>query len=1238
MIDPPPPSAQARHFSRVIVILVVISLSGAALLSLLMIDNWRLTHDSVVVHVALDLGFGLSLVALIIWLARRTFAQMEITEQALRHSQARLQRIVDNSLDLICEIDARGLIRFASPSFGVVLGYVPEQIMGQAIMSYVHPDDAATVEHIVQHAHQRGDTSCQLQARARHAAGQYRWFESSAQFVLDADHQLGSIVLISRDITSRKQSADTLAHYAHSMQALYDTSLEINAQSDLNTLLSTIVQRAITLLGAGLGGLYLLNQEDQSLQLVTGVPPEYVGTILRAGEGLAGRVAQSGEPFFVTDYSSWAQRAAPFVNIRLGRALGVPLRFRGAIIGVLSIEDVEPGSFSAEDVRLVSLLADQAAIAIENRRLYERAQIELMARRRVEEALRRSEERYRTFIDNLGEGVAFVDENEYFIFVNPTAHEIFGVEPGQLQGHNLSEFLPSDEFAAIRQETEIRRTGQTSTYESRIIRADGQRRTLLVTARPRFDDAGLFLGALSIFRDITERQQAEEELARIRASLVHSNQQLTQLLETGNVLRMNLDLDIVLREIVAAAQRALGFNTVVLNLRDEATNQLVVHSYAGLDQAGQQALAGSRYDWEQEFRLLRAEFRMGQSYFIPHGALEWDPEQVGPTYVPDLPISDHPEAWHPNDALFIPIELRDGRIAGTIWLDAPQDGQRPTIESLRPLEIFVNQAAIAIENARLFEAERQRRRELEAVYDATRQLTQSLELSEVLDAILSSVMQLVPATSAQLFLYDGQTLKFGSGLGEHGQKMAWPPLEPRPEGLTYTVARTGEAIFVEDTSRHPIYNASSTLPSPLLAMAGLPLIMTDTLLGVMNVSYAQPQRFNESERSILTLLATQAAIALHNARLHRQVQSYAEDLEHRVAERTAELEYERQHLQAILDSAGEGIQIMDPDGRIVYVNPATERITGYSQTEMTGQPTRLWNTNVNRAAQLDELRAQVQHGQSWQGEIVNRRKDNTLYDAAITVTPLKDRQQQVTGFVVVHRDITRLKELERLKDQFVSRIGHELRTPIANIKLYAQLLEHGKPDKLRDYVQTLRREIERLTHLNDSFLEMAELDAARAAPHLLPVNINQLVGDVLRNFEPGAQQRGLTLTYRFDSGLDKPRNTDRALLARAMSKVLENALHYAPQGATLSIITQLAVEAEVQSCYIMIHNTGPGISSEELPRLLERFYRGEAARDYKVPGAGLGLAIAQTIMQQLNGRLVVNSQSGEGVTFTLSLS
>ncbi len=133
-------------------------------------------------------------------------------------------------------------------------------------------------------------------------------------------------------------------------------------------------------------------------------------------------------------------------------------------------------------------------------------------RKQIEEALRESEERYRTVIENQGEGIGIVDQEERFVFVNPAGERIFGVPEGSLIGRNLKEFTIPEQFAVVMEETAKRRMGERSTYELEIIRADGERRHILVTATPRFDSRGQFTGTFGIFLDITERKRAEEAL------------------------------------------------------------------------------------------------------------------------------------------------------------------------------------------------------------------------------------------------------------------------------------------------------------------------------------------------------------------------------------------------------------------------------------------------------------------------------------------------------------------------------------------------------------------------------------------------------------------------------------------------------------------------------------------------------------------------------------------------------
>jgi PAS domain S-box-containing protein len=1181
----------------------------------------------------LDMALALALVALLSWLAWRTIKYVNSMQQALLSSENRLQRITAHTLDVICEIDGQGVVQYASPSFQTVLGYEPDSVIGQAITSYLHPQDLPTVESVVQEAIKHWRPVEQMELRIRCAAGNYIWLEVLSQLVYDEQGATRSAVLVGRDITQRLKSQEEKARYARRLAALYTISLEINSQPDTSTLLSIIVQRGSELLGTRLGSIYKVGAPDQAVVLVASQPPELTGIVLRLGEGVAGRVVLTGAPVVVPDYSSWPHRSSAFEGVQFGRVLAVPLKVRQQIIGVLVIDDDQPGDFSEDDVRLASLLADQAALAIENRQLLEQMQTELLQRQRAEQALRDSEQRYRLLIESQGEGICLVDENENLTFANPAADDLFGVPRGALTGHNLREFLMPQDFADILKETQRRRTGQTSTYESPILRADGQRRFLLVTARPRFDENGEFLGAFSIFRDITERKQAEEELAHIRLDLEKRNLQLTEILEAGNLLRLTLDVDQVLREIVNSARRALRFRAIVLNYLDAAQRKFRVHSFAGLDEAGQQLLIGAEYDLDQELSLMRPEFALGRAYFIPAGTLDWEKDVRGPTYVPAAPPPDSPDAWGPSDALFIPLELRSGEIVATMWLDDPEDGLRPTLESLRPLEIFANQATTAIETARLFEAERQRRTEIEEIYQASMTLTTSLSLEQIFPSVVQGALLISRAKHAALYMCDGDELRFAAAVNEDGL-LSQPPRVPRPGGLIQTVARTGEVIVVERPAAHPLL-ADEVLEAGQFAMIGIPLKIETTTIGVLGVEYTDPRPIPEVERRTLEAFAAQAAIAVQNARLHQQITLHAEQLEQRVTERTTELDHERQHLRAILDSAGEGIQMMDADGRIEYVNPATEHITGFTAAEMVGQLSRFWE-HVN--AVDSTVYSLVQQGQTWEGEIVNQRKDGTRYDSAVTVTPLLDRARRVTGYVVVHRDITRFKELDRLKSLFVQRIGHELLMPLAIIKTHVELLQRGKRDKLDRYILILREQVERQRHLLDSFLEISAMDAGRVEVHPIRLNLPHFLSDLIRGYEARAAARGLTFQHHHAPELDRhPVQTDQTLLGRTVNILLENAIAYAPRGTPITVSTALREEGGLPWCIVSIHNDGPGIAPKELPHMFERFYRGEAARDYKTPGAGLGLAIAQTAMHLLGGRITVESEPGAGVTFILWL-
>ncbi len=280
-----------------------------------------------------------------------------------------------------------------------------------------------------------------------------------------------------------------------------------------------------------------------------------------------------------------------------------------------------------------------------------------------------------------------------------------------------------------------------------------------------------------------------------------------------------------------------------------------------------------------------------------------------------------------------------------------------------------------LEKRRALEAIEQRRSaELEAVYRASFHLTANLDLVLVLKTILEQVSALVEPERIYLFLYDGEKLTFGTHFSQIGEQQ--PNRELRPNGLTYTVARSGQRIVVPDISQHPLYTDQSWQG----AIVGLPLAIGDRVYGVMNVSYDQPHTFADDELRVLDVLATQAAIALRNAGTYENTRSYAATLEGQVAERTAALSSEKGRAEAILNNSFAAILLLSANGVIQQVNPAYKRMFEHDQ----GIGRELAMLFSDRQAIRDAVRAVVtSHSNVELEATVEREQGNLMTDIVL---------------------------------------------------------------------------------------------------------------------------------------------------------------------------------------------------------------------------------------------------------------
>jgi PAS domain S-box-containing protein len=427
--------------------------------------------------------------------------------------------------------------------------------------------------------------------------------------------------------------------------------------------------------------------------------------------------------------------------------------------------------------------------------------------------------------------------------------------------------------------------------------------------------------------------------------------------------------------------------------------------------------------------------------------------------------------------------------------------------------------------------------------------------------------------------------------------------------------------------------------SGLRSRVNLPLHAGGRIIGALNLSSRELNAYQPSQLPILQQIADAVAAAIENAQLYQALQEHAAQLEDQVRSRTAELQAERDRTQAILDSAAEGVIVTDLSGNIEYMNPAAEELTGFSRNEAVGQNASLWQSGHTPSEVYQEMWQTILTGGIWEGELLNRRRDGSCYDALLTIAPIPGPSGEPIGFVGMQQDISERKELDRLKDLFVSNVSHELRTPLTNLKLYLKLMEKGRPDKRTQYMATLDREANRLQQLIEDLLSLSRLDVGKAQPIRAETDLNRLVSQLVSDRAALAGEKGLSLTTDLAPGL-VPVMADEKMLAQVLTNLTTNAMNYTSAGGRIVVRTALqSTDGAHPADWVTVSviDTGYGVMPEEKQHLFDRFYRGEAARRAGAPGTGLGLAICREIIDRHDGHITVESEPGKGSTFTVWL-
>jgi two-component system phosphate regulon sensor histidine kinase PhoR len=338
----------------------------------------------------------------------------------------------------------------------------------------------------------------------------------------------------------------------------------------------------------------------------------------------------------------------------------------------------------------------------------------------------------------------------------------------------------------------------------------------------------------------------------------------------------------------------------------------------------------------------------------------------------------------------------------------------------------------------------------------------------------------------------------------------------------------------------------------------------------------------------------------------------------------------KKRVEAILSSVGEGVVVIDLDGRIASVNAAYEDQSGYFEDELIGRELWKFYRGAEVKADIEAMQDSLQHQRIWNGELVGQRKYGSEYDVQLTFAPLRDERNELIGFVGSQRDVTQQKELDRLKDLFVSDVSHELRTPTTNISLYLELMETATPSKQVEYLSVLKEQTRLLMKLVEDILDLSRLAIGKTRKiEFTDVDLNNLTEQVITAHRPLAEASGLELD--FEPTMDLPPVWGEPnQLARVINNLVGNAIHYTINGG----VYVSTYEDRGDVC-LDVRDTGIGINADDKGHIFERFYRGQQVRQTKIHGTGLGLAIVKEIIDLHESEIYVESEIGSGSTFTI---
>jgi PAS domain S-box-containing protein len=539
-----------------------------------------------------------------------------------------------------------------------------------------------------------------------------------------------------------------------------------------------------------------------------------------------------------------------------------------------------------------------------------------------------------------------------------------------------------------------------------------------------------------------------------------------------------------------------------------------------------------------------------------------------------------------------------------------------------------NQAAIAIGRTRLMAAERQKASEQQALLDTIADLSAQLELGSLLKAVLERAVALLHVTHGELAIFEPETEELVV-VASHitmGKRETTGTRMKIGEGAMGHVAQTLEPLVI-DSYQEWVGRSAQYAKVDFHGVMVAPLLIGGKLVGAIAVMDRDPdRRFGEDDLRLIRMFASQAAIAVENARLY-----------------TASRQ-QQQYFQELVDNSPVAIVTLDVDHDVVSCNPAFEKLFDYSQEEVVGKNLDDLITTEDTRKEAVSYTEQALGSQRVKAISKRCRKDGSLVDVEVLGVPVVVDGKRV-GLMALYHDISELLDARReaeaansAKSQFLANMSHELRTPLNAIIGYSEMLREEAEDRdLDDFVVDLQKigsAGQHLLRLINDVLDLSKIEAGRMELSVETFDLGRLIDDVVTTALPLAERNGNQLTS--ECAIEGMMRSDPTRVRQVLLNLLSNACKFTRDG-TIRLAARADGDGEGGWVEIEVRDSGIGMTAEQMGRLFQAFTQAEASTAARYGGTGLGLAISRRFCRMMGGDVDVQSAPGKGTAFTVRL-